>query len=71
MTHFVFTHVLSLSGNMTKNKDFILTFNLYENWDKTTLIAHLTFASCAKSFGDVMLVYKICRIRYTDLRFRQ
>ena len=43
---------MALSKNMAKNKDFILTLDLYEKWDETTLTAHLISASCAKSFGD-------------------
>ena len=43
---------MALSENMAKNKDFILTLDLYEKWDETTLTAHLISASCAKIFGD-------------------
>ena len=43
---------MALSENMAKNKDFILTLDLYEKWDETTLTAHLISASRAKNFGD-------------------
>ena len=43
---------LALSVNMAKDKDFILTLDLYEKWEKTTLTAHLVPASCAKNFGE-------------------
>ena len=41
---------MTLPENMAKNKNFILTLDLYEKWDKITLTAHLIFASCAKNF---------------------
>ena len=41
-----------LSEDMAKNKDFILTLDLYEKWYKTILTAHLISASYAKNFGD-------------------
>ena len=43
---------MALSEGMAKNKDFILTLDLYEKWNETTLTAHLISASCAKIFGD-------------------
>ena len=43
---------IALPDNMVQNKDIIMTLNLYEKWDKTTLTAHLISASCAKNFGD-------------------
>ena len=43
---------MALSKNMVQNKDFILTLDLFEKLVKTTLAAHLIFASCAKNFGD-------------------
>ena len=43
---------MALSENTAKNKDFILTLDLYEKWDKTSLTAHLISASCVKNFGD-------------------
>ena len=58
-----YTLTMALSGNVSKNKDFRLRFNLYENWNKTSLTA--------KSFGDIMFVHRICRNRCTDLQFRQ
>ena len=41
-----------LSENMVKKKDFILTLDLYEKWDETTLTAPLISALCAKNFVD-------------------
>ena len=43
---------MALSEKMVKNKDFVLTLDLYQKWDKTTLTAHLISASCVKIFGD-------------------
>ena len=43
---------IALPDNMVQNKAIIMTLNLYEKWDKTTLTAHLISASCAKNFGD-------------------
>ena len=43
---------MALSENKAKNKDLILTLDLYEKWDETTLTAHLISASCAKNFGN-------------------
>ena len=42
----------ALSGNMAKNKDFILTLDLHEKWNETTLDTPLISASCAKNIGD-------------------
>ena len=42
---------IALSENMAKYKDFILTLDLHEKWDETTLTAHLISTSCAKNFG--------------------
>ena len=43
---------MALFENMTKNKNFILTFNLYEKWYETALTAPLISASCVKNFDD-------------------
>ena len=43
---------MTLSESMARNKDFILTLDLHEKWDETTLTAHLISLSCAKNFGD-------------------
>ena len=43
---------MALSENKAKNKDLILTLDLHEKRDETTLTAHLISASCAKNFGD-------------------
>ena len=43
---------IALSENMAKYKDFILTLDLHEKWDETTLTAHLISTSCAKNFGN-------------------
>ena len=48
----LYSLTMALSENMAKNKNFILKLDLYEKWDKTTLIAYLISASCGKSFGD-------------------
>ena len=43
---------MALSENMAKNKDFILTLDLYEEWHETALTAPLISVSCAKNFDD-------------------
>ena len=43
---------MTLSENMAKNKDFILTLDLHEKWDETTLTALQISASRAKNLGD-------------------
>ena len=43
---------MTLFENMARNKNFILTFNLYEKWHETAFTASLISASCAKNFDD-------------------
>ena len=70
----LYSLTMALSENMAKNKNFILKLDLYEKWDKTTLIAYLISASCGKSFGDktsltLCLFKEHCMSRYIGLRF--
>ena len=45
----LYSLTMALSKNMAKNKGFILTLDLYEKWNKTTLTVHLVSSSCAKN----------------------
>ena len=43
---------MELFRYMTKNRDFKMTLDPYEKWNKAKVTPHLTFASCAQNFGD-------------------
>ena len=48
----LYSLTMSLSVNMAKNKDLILTLDLYEKWGKTALNVHLISAPRAKNLDD-------------------
>ena len=48
----LYSSTMALSKNMAKNKDFILTLDLCEKWDKTILKVHLISSSSARNFDD-------------------
>lgn len=67
----LYSLAIVLPGNMTKNKDFLLT-----KMEKSNLNCPSTFhIMCQKlwwqEFTDVVFVHRIFMNRYTDLRFQQ